>query len=76
MAHNKMYGICENKCLVEAVPKSQHEAEKQTENARDTELNNALANKLGKNETASSAVRDGAGNVIVDTYLTKAELNS
>ena len=35
----------------------------------------ALDGKLGKNETAAAAVKDGAGNNIVDTYAKKTDIS-
>ena len=34
-----------------------------------------LADKLGKNDTAAAATRDGAGNNIVDTYAKKTDIS-
>lgn len=38
-------------------------------------IKEALDGKLGKNETAARATRDGAGNNIVDTYAKKADIS-
>lgn len=38
-------------------------------------IKEALDGKLGKNETAARATRDGAGNVIVDTYAKKTDIS-
>lgn len=34
-----------------------------------------LADKLGKNDTAAAAIKDGAGNNIVDTYAKKTDIS-
>lgn len=34
-----------------------------------------LADKLGKNDTAAAAIKDGAGNNIVDTYARKTDIS-
>lgn len=34
-----------------------------------------LADKLGKNDTAAAAIKDGAGNIIVDTYAKKTDIS-
>ena len=34
-----------------------------------------LADKLGKNDTAAAAIKDGAGNIIVDTYANKTDIS-
>lgn len=38
-------------------------------------IKEALDGKLGKTETAAAAIHDGAGNVITETYATKADIN-
>lgn len=38
-------------------------------------IKEALDGKLGKNETAARATRDGAGNVIADTYAKKTDIS-
>lgn len=38
-------------------------------------IKEALDGKLGKNETAAAAIKDGAGNNIVDTYAKKADIS-
>lgn len=34
-----------------------------------------LADKLGKNDTVAAAIKDGAGNIIVDTYANKTDIS-
>ena len=43
---------------------------------KDTEQDAAIANKLDKTETAYGAIRDGAGNIIENTYATKEEVST
>lgn len=43
--------------------------------AKKTDVNTALANKLGVTDTAYAATRDGAGNNIVDTYAKKTDIS-
>lgn len=38
-------------------------------------IKEALDGKLGKNETAAAAIKDGAGNVITETYAKKADIS-
>ena len=38
-------------------------------------IKEALDGKLGKNETAAAAIKDGAGNIIVDTYANKTDIS-
>lgn len=38
-------------------------------------IKEALDGKLGKNETAAAAIKDGAGNNIVDTYANKTDIS-
>ena len=42
--------------------------------AKKTDVNTALANKLGINDTAAAAIKDDAGNNIVDTYAKKTDI--
>lgn len=44
--------------------------------AKKTDVNTALANKLGINDTAAAAIKDGAGNNIVNTYAKKTDIPS
>lgn len=39
-------------------------------------IKEALDGKLGKNETAAAAIKDGAGNNIVDTYAKKTDITN
>ena len=43
--------------------------------AKKTDVNTALADKLGINDTAAAAIKDGAGNNIVDTYAKKTDIS-
>ena len=43
--------------------------------AKKTDVNTALANKLGINDTAAAAIKDGAGNTISTTYASKADIS-
>lgn len=74
MAHDKMYGVCENKCLVETISKAEYEEFKVWREQKKAEHDTAIAGKLGKTETAYGAVLDGQGRNIVETYATKDDL--
>lgn len=43
--------------------------------AKKTDVNTALANKLGINDTAAAAIKDGAGNTISTTYAKKTDIS-
>ena len=43
--------------------------------AKKTDVNTALADKLGINDTAAAAIKDDAGNNIVDTYAKKTDIS-
>lgn len=44
--------------------------------AKKTDVNTALANKLGINDTAAAAIKDDAGNTISTTYASKADVSA
>lgn len=44
--------------------------------AKKTDVNTALADKLGINDTAAAAIKDGAGNTISTTYTSKADVSA
>lgn len=44
--------------------------------AKKTDVNTALADKLGINDTAAAAIKDGAGNTISTTYASKADVSA
>ena len=44
--------------------------------AKKTDVNTSLADKLGINDTAAAALKDGAGNNIVDTYAKKTDITN
>ena len=46
-----------------------------TNPVRNRAIKEALESKLGKTETAAAAIRDGAGNNIVDTYAKKTDIS-
>lgn len=43
--------------------------------AKKTDVNTALANKLGINDTAAAAIKDGDGNIIANTYAKKTDIS-
>lgn len=44
--------------------------------AKKTDVNTALADKLGINDTAAAAIKDDAGNTISTTYASKADVSA
>ena len=44
--------------------------------AKKTDVNTALADKLGINDTAAAAIKDGAGNTISTTYASKTDVSA
>lgn len=44
--------------------------------AKKTDVNTALANKLGINDTAAAAIKDDVGNTISTTYASKADVSA